>query len=69
MINEFVHGTICFTVRNKHTTKTEVLRRKHNWYAKCKTWDEARQKEQRRFKKNWNADKGDFICLSVTLLC
>ncbi len=65
MIAEYTHGTIQFVVRNKATGRTENLRRNHNWYATGKDWADAKAKEQRRFRKEWNGRKWDFECLSV----
>ena len=66
MISEFVHGSISFVVRHENGG-TENLRRKHNWYAKGKDWKEAKEKEQKRFKKEWNEKSSDLKCISVTV--
>ena len=67
MISEFVHGSINFVIRSKETGKTENLSRKHNWHAKGKDWADAKNKEQKRFKKEWNAKASDCQCISVSV--
>lgn len=67
MISEYVHGSISFVIKNKTTGKLEYLRRNHNWYAKGKDWKGAKTREQKRFKKEWNENSSDYLCISVSV--
>ena len=67
MVAEMVHGSIHFVIKSKETGKTENLRRNHNWYAKGKDWQDAKSKEEKRFKKEWNEKASDLKCISVSV--
>lgn len=60
-----IHGSIFLLVKNKHTGRVENLRRNHNWFSKGKNYKDSKSKEEKKVKKEWDKNGGDFTLLKV----